>query len=54
MGESTIQDMVTTLQLWVENEGNIRIYPVCRNCIAKSIGLGQVRKIVGGEGYAIF
>jgi len=48
------KEVGTTLQELIKDQGNIRIYPVCENCMQKSIGLGDVREIIGGKGYAIF
>ena len=51
--ELEIQRVIATLQ-WIQKHGDIRIYPVCQSCMDKTVGLGDVRQIVGGEGYAIF
>jgi len=54
LNELEIQRVIATLQLWIQKHGDIRIYPVCQSCMQKTVGLGEVRQIVGGEGYAIF
>lgn len=52
--EVDIRAISGTLQQWVQNQGNVRIYPVCANCIQKSIGIGNITESVGRDGYAIF
>ena len=54
--DNEIKEIAPVLEKLIKDEdnGNIRIYPVCENCMQKSMGLGDVREIVGGKGYAIF
>jgi len=42
------------LQRLVDPEGNVRMYPLCAECYAKRIGIGQIREPRGQKGYAIF
>ena len=52
--DDEINKIVDMLQTLVQSSGNIRIYPVCRSCMQKSMGIGEVKEIVGSKGYAIF
>ena len=54
LNEVEIQTVIATLQQLIQKHGDIRIYPVCQSCMEKTVSLGDVRQIVGGEGYAIF
>ena len=54
LNELEIQTVIATVREWIEKHGDIRIYPVCQSCMQKTVGLGDVRQIMGGEGYAIF
>ena len=54
LNELEIQRVIATLREWIRKHGDIRIYPVCQSCMQKTVGLGEVRRIVGGEGYATF
>lgn len=54
LGDDELNEVVDRLRHLMQNDGNIRIYPVCRSCIEKSIGIGSVQDIVGSKGYAIF
>jgi CRISPR-associated endonuclease Cas2 len=37
-----------------DHPGNIRFYPVCAECRAKAAGIGDIKKSIGADGYAIF
>jgi CRISPR-associated protein Cas2 len=36
------------------HKGNIRIYPICADCYAKAIGIGEIKENIGEKGYVIF
>jgi len=52
--EDELNSVIDTLQGLLGSFGNIRIYPVCANCMAKSIGIGEITEVTGQDGYAIF
>ena len=52
--EVEFEKIVCKLREWINGYGNIRVYPVCENCMHKSIGIGDIKEVVGGKGYAIF
>lgn len=33
-----------------DNEGNIRMYPVCGECLAEAVSIGDIKKQIGAEG----
>ena len=37
-----------------EHTGNVRIYPLCAECRAKALGIGEIQKSIGKEGFAVF
>ena len=52
--ELELTEIISTLKRIIKDHGNIRIYPVCANCMQKSIGIGDVKEVVGAKGYAVF
>lgn len=52
--ENELNEVIEQMRNLLANNGNIRIYPVCANCMQKSIGIGDVTEITGQDGYAIF
>ncbi len=38
----------------IEEEDNIRIYPLCEDCYSKAIGIGKFTKTFISQGFGIF
>lgn len=54
LGARELMIVEKELKRLVDPEGNVRIYPICADCYAKRIGIGQIREPQGQKGYAIF
>jgi len=46
--------VINRLENLIANNDNIRIYPLCKDCIKKALEIGKTKLIVGKKGYAIF
>jgi len=49
-----LNKVIRLLEKELNNKGNIRIYHLCKSCFGKAIGIGEIKKIEGEEGYAVF
>lgn len=49
----TCEELKKKLIAELKNQGNIRIYPICKECYAKAIGYGEIVQIPGSKGYEI-
>lgn len=38
----------------INEEGNLRIYPLCNECYDKAIGIGKFTKTIASEGFGVF
>ena len=45
--------LISELQIILQRGGNVRIYPVCRECMKKSVGIGDYYINPGNEGFLI-
>ena len=52
--KNALNTLTTLLEKELKNEGNIRIYQQCKNCFENSLGIGEVKKEYGEDGYAVF
>lgn len=52
--EDKLNDLINLLETEIKEDGNIRIYPLCKSCFEKSIGIGKVKKNDGEDGYVVF
>jgi len=46
--------IINRLESMIKTNSNIRIYPLCKDCLKKALEIGEKKRIVGQEGYAIF
>jgi CRISPR-associated protein Cas2 len=46
--------VVNRLENLITNNDNIRIYPLCKDCIKKALEIGKTKLVAGKKGYAIF
>lgn len=49
-----LQIVVKQLSQLIEEEDNIRIYPICEDCFSKAIGIGKFTKTIIDQGFGIF
>lgn len=49
-----LQTVVKQLSQLIEEEDNIRIYPLCEDCFCKAIGIGEFSKTIIDQGFGIF
>ncbi|MCP5064503.1 MAG: CRISPR-associated endonuclease Cas2 [Ignavibacteriae bacterium] len=52
--DKSLDQLTNVLEDVLDDNGNIRIYPLCKVCFEKSVGIGKVVKIDGEDGYMIF
>jgi CRISPR-associated protein Cas2 len=52
--EEHLKSLTELLENEMKDDGNIRIYPLCKNCFEKSIGIGKVEKNNSEDGYVVF
>jgi CRISPR-associated protein Cas2 len=49
-----IEKVINDLAKIKDKEGNIRVYPICKECYSKAKGIGDIKKVIGAKGYEIF
>ncbi len=49
-----ISKLVKELANLIDEDGNIRIYPVCGDCYDKAINIGKFTKTQASEGFGVF
>ncbi|MBI1938210.1 MAG: CRISPR-associated endonuclease Cas2 [Ignavibacteriales bacterium] len=46
-------DLLNKLTAYANDGVNIRIYPVCKDCFLKAVGMGEIKYLPGLKGYEI-
>ena len=49
-----LSKLIKELPNLIDEEGNIRIYPLCADCYDKAINIGKFTKTVASQGFGIF
>ena len=49
-----ISKLVKELADLIDEDGNIRIYPLCSDCFDKAINISKFTKTIASEGFGIF
>jgi CRISPR-associated protein Cas2 len=50
---SLYKELIEKITLLTEDGTNIRIYPICKECYLKAVGLGELKRLPGLKGYEI-
>jgi len=53
LNERLYKALLDKMQELATNDDNIRIYPICKECFAKTMGIGKVKHFPGLRGYEI-
>lgn len=53
ISDTDFNRVIDALNSLLDDNGSIRIYPLCAACYKKAIGLGKEIKIIGENGYEI-
>jgi len=51
---SLLEQLVNKLTKIITNKDTLRIYPVCKDCYGKSIGIGEIKPNIFEKGYVVF
>lgn len=51
--EKLYTELTSKLAKTLNLKGNIRIYPLCKECYGKAVGIGDIKRIPGSKGYVI-
>ena len=49
-----LKTVIKQLSEVIEEEDNIRIYPLCEDCYSKAVGVGKFTKTAISKGFGIF
>lgn len=53
INKAEFESLLNKLTKFAKGKINIRIYPVCKECYSKSIGIGDIKHFPGLKGYEI-
>ncbi|MHB8579661.1 MAG: CRISPR-associated endonuclease Cas2 [Ignavibacteriaceae bacterium] len=54
MQSKNISKLVKQLANLIDEDGSIRIYPLCSDCYDKAICIGKYTKTIASEGFGVF
>ncbi|MEG8947973.1 CRISPR-associated endonuclease Cas2 [Rosettibacter firmus] len=53
LNQKRYEELLLKLRKLAKGNFNIRIYPICKDCFSKSVGIGEVKHYPGLKGYEI-
>lgn len=53
LNASLYEELLNKLTGYAKDGVNIRIYPLCKECFLKAVGMGEIKHLPGLKGYEI-
>lgn len=54
LSNNLLNQLVSRLSKIITDKDTLRIYPVCKECYGKSLGIGEIKPNIIDKGYAVF